>query len=112
MQERKLRERIVAEYLLGGASYRTLGEKYGINFYQIRRWVLKHEGQMKKPSKVKSVKPSKDLQKDLPLSNDVKELQAELRKARLEKEVLLEVIKIAEEELGIPIRKKAGTRQS
>ena len=43
---------------------------------------------------------------------DVKLLQAELRKARLYNEVLQEVIKIAEEELGLPIRKKSGTKQS
>ena len=112
MQERKLRERIVAEYLLGGLSYRMLGEKHGINFYQIRRWVLKHHGQMKSLAKVKSVKPPPDLQRDVPLPSDVKELQAQLLRARLENEVLLEVIKVAEEEMGIPIRKKAGTRQS
>ena len=112
MREIKSRERIVADYPLGGLSYRRLGEKHGINFYQIRRWVLKHQGQMKSSPKVKSVKPSPDFQRDVPLSTDVKELQAELRKVRLEKEVLLEVIKVAEEETGIPIRKKAGTRQS
>lgn len=67
---------------------------------------------MKKPPKVKSVKLSLDLQRDEPLPTDVKTLQAELRKARLQNEVLLEVIRIAEEELGLPIRKKAGTKQS
>ncbi|MDO6390065.1 transposase [Pontibacter sp. BT731] len=112
MQERKLRERIVAEYLLGGRSYRRLGEKHGVNFYQIRRWALKHQGQMKSPPKFKSFKLSLDLQRDAPLPTDVKELQAELRKTRLEKEVLLEVIKIAEEELGSTILKKSGTKQS
>ena len=44
MKERSLRERIVSEYLFGGLSYRKLGEKHGVNFYQIRRWVLKHQG--------------------------------------------------------------------
>lgn len=43
---------------------------------------------------------------------DTKVLQAELRKAKLAKEVLLEVIYVAEEELDLPIRKKPGTKQS
>lgn len=109
MKGRALRESIVAEYLLGEVSYRKLGEKHGVNFYQIRRWVLKHQGRMKKPPRAKHAPP---VSRDEPLPTEVKALQAELRKARLEKEVLLEVIKIAEEELGVPIRKKPGTKQS
>jgi hypothetical protein len=46
------------------------------------------------------------------MPTDIKTLQAELRKSRLHNKVLLAVIDIAEQELGVPIRKKYGTRQS
>jgi hypothetical protein len=65
---------------------------------------------MKKTSPVKGVKPPPDLKEPLP--TEVKLLQAQLKKAKLPKEVLQEVIKVAEEELGISIRKKSGTKQS
>ncbi|WP_187261711.1 hypothetical protein [Pontibacter beigongshangensis] len=112
MKERPSKESIIAEYLSGETSYRKMGEKYGINFYSIRRWVLRHQGRMKQPPSAKTVKTAPDFLPDESPPTDVKTLQAELRKARLEKQVLLEVIKVAEEELGIPIRKKPGAKQS
>ena len=71
-----------------------------------------NKGLLEKPPNGKTVRPSPRLQRDGALPSDVKALQAGLRKARLQNEVLQEVTKIAEEELGVPIREKAGTRQS
>lgn len=105
----ELKESIIAEYLSTGLSFRKLGMKYGVNFRNIHRWVLQYQGRMKKPSTSKRVKSNPDLA-DQALPTDVKQLQAELRKARLLNEVLTEVIKVAEEELGLPIRKKSGTK--
>lgn len=112
MKEQELKESIIAEYLSTGISFRALGVKYGINFRNIHRWVMQYQGRMRKPSTKKIVKPQQDLVEQTPLPTNVKELQAELRKARLLNEVLTEVINIAEEELGLPIRKKFGTKQS
>ncbi len=70
---------------------------------------MQYQGRMKKPATSKRVKPNPDLAQEA-LPTDVKKLQAELRKARLLNEVLTEVINIAEEELGLPIRKKSGTK--
>ena len=109
MKEQELKESIIAEYLSTGISYRELGAKYGMNFRNLHRWVMQYQGHMKKPTKSKSVKPIGDLATE-PLPTDVKELQAALRKARLLNEVLTEVIDIAEEELGLQIRKKSGTK--
>jgi hypothetical protein len=64
---------------------------------------------MNKPAINKRTKAIADLAKEA-LPTDVKQLQSELRKARLLNEVLTEVINIAEEELGLPIRKKSGTK--
>ncbi|MBX2965858.1 MAG: transposase [Cyclobacteriaceae bacterium] len=109
MNKLELKESIIAEYLSTGLSFRKLGVKHGINFRNIHRWVMQYQGRMKKTTTQKRSQSQPGLSKeDLP--TDVKELQAELRKARLLNEVLTETIKIAEEELGLPIRKKSGTK--
>ncbi len=95
---------IITEYLSGSLSYRQLGKKHGINNKTIHHWVMKHEG--RSPIK-KKVEDSSD-----PLiSKDIKELQEQLRKARLENKLLNAIIDIAEEQLNIDIRKKSGTKQ-
>ena len=43
---------------------------------------------------------------------EVKQLQAELRKAKLHNEVLEEMLKLSEQLTGIELRKKFGTKQS
>lgn len=102
------KEAIIAEYLTGENSYRKLGEKYGIDFRLIHSWVTKFQG------KPMNKKPRKKLQLQEPeeqLPNDVKQLQAALRKAELHNKLLNAIIDIAEEQLKIDIRKKSGTRQ-
>ena len=109
MNKIELKESIIAEYLSTGLSFRKLGAKHGINFRNIHRWVMQYQGRIKKTITQKRSQFQPGLTpEDLPI--DVKELQAELRKARLLNEVLTETIKIAEEELGLPIRKKSGTK--
>jgi len=101
------KEAIIAEYLLGDISYRKLGEKYRIDFRLIHSWVSKFQGKLLKKSKLK-VSAS---QTEESLPTDVKQLQEELRKARLHNELLNAMIDIAEGQLKIDIRKKSGTRQ-
>ena len=70
---------------------------------------MKYQG---KP--VKKVKPTNKLNDDLPreeLPTDVKQLQEELRKAKLHNKLLNAIIDIAEDQLKIDIRKKSGTKQ-
>jgi transposase-like protein len=102
-------EAIIAEYLLGDTTYRKLGAKHGVDFRAIHYWVTKFQG---KP--VKKVKPKIKSTDDLPqeeLPTDVKQLQEELRKAKLHNKLLNAMIDIAEEQLKIDIRKKPGTKQ-
>ncbi|UXE68033.1 MAG: transposase [Chryseotalea sp. WA131a] len=109
MNHIQLKESIIAEYLSTGLSFRKLGSKYGVNFRNVHRWVMQYQGRMNKSAINKRTKAIADLAKEA-LPTDVKQLQSELRKARLLNEVLTEVINIAEEELGLPIRKKSGTK--
>lgn len=102
-------EAIIAEYLLGNTTYRKLGANYGVDFRAIHHWVTRFQG---KP--VRKVKPKIKLNDDLPkeeLPTDVKQLQEELRKAKLHNKLLNAIIDIAEEQLKIDIRKKSGTKQ-
>jgi hypothetical protein len=66
---------------------------------------------MKKPHQYRRARLLRELPTDK-LPTDVTILQSELRKARLYNQALQQVIRLAEEELGIPILKKSGTKQS
>lgn len=99
------KEAIVAEYLVGDTSYRELGLKHGIGYKTIHFWVMKYQGKQKLsvPKKVKEDEPL--------LPTDIKQLQAELRKAQLHNKLLNAMIDIAEDQLKIDIRKKSGTKR-
>jgi transposase-like protein len=102
-------ESIIAEYLLGETTYRKLGAKHGVDFRVIHHWVTRFQG---KP--VRKAKPKNKANMDLPqeeLATDVKQLQEELRKAKLHNKLLNAMIDIAEEQLKVDIRKKSGTKQ-
>ena len=101
------KEAIIAEYLTGDYSFRQLGDKYGLDFRKIHYWVSTYKGKLK-PQK----KQAKAPEQAAPLPNAVKQLQAELRKAKLHNEVLEEMLKLSEQLTGIELRKKFGTKQS
>ena len=105
------KESIIVEYLAGGTSYRKLSSRYGYSFKSIQRWVLKYQQGMQKPSK-KIVKKTGEASNESCEITDVKQLQAELRKAQLLNKVLNEMIDIAEQDLKVSIRKKPGIKRS
>lgn len=100
------KEAIIAEYLTGDFSYRKLGIKYGIDYRLIHSWVMKYQGK----KRIGTPMP-KEKKEEVPLSNEVKQLQRELRKAQLHNKLLNAMIDIAEDQLKIDIRKKSGTKQ-
>lgn len=110
MDKQITKEAIIAEYLAGGTSLRKLSTKYGINHRIIHRWVQNFQGRRKEKIKVNHLtgRPKKEH----PSESDVKKLQQELEKARLHNKLLNAMIDIAEEQLGVPIRKKSGAKQS
>lgn len=111
MEEIKIedREAIIAEYLMGDITYRKLGAKYRIDFRRIHSWVMKYQGKSVKPSKPKIKQEAPVEDEELP--TDVRQLQKELRKAKLHNKLLNAIIDIAEGQLKIDIRKKSGTKQ-
>ncbi|MCS6824032.1 MAG: hypothetical protein NZ529_07020 [Cytophagaceae bacterium] len=83
--------------------------KHGIGFQLIHQWVQDFKGsstQSLKPSKKTNIKLAGDLPKE------VKQLQDELREARLYNKFLEALVDIGKEQYGIDLRKKHGTKQS
>lgn len=103
---------IVAAYQTGHYTYRSLSVKFGFSVGVIHKWVHQQEGKMDKPKQAKKkslVQAPRPEAEEMP--TDVKTLQAELRKARLHSQLLSAMIDIAEEDLGLAIRKKYGAGQ-
>lgn len=113
MSKRSEKEVIVAEYLSGRYTYRELSVKHDYSLGSVHKWVKQYTDRMGKAVVKKHIISSPVIPEDEgPMPTDVKTLQAELRKAQLLNKLLNEVIVIAEEEFGLPIRKKPGTKQS
>jgi transposase-like protein len=102
MDQAIIQNKIAAEYLLGETTYRKLGAKYGCSTAKIHKWVVSYK-------KYKEKNQGSEAEE---LPSDVKQLQEELRMARLHIQLLEATIDIADEQLGTNIRKKPGTRQS
>lgn len=108
-QNQNLKEQIISDYLTGGGSYRQLQAKYGIDFRLIHQWVQSFKGSNSKPTKV-SKQQNANLSEDLP--KEVKQLQEELRQARLYNKLLEALVDIGKDKYGIDLRKKNGAKQS
>jgi transposase-like protein len=112
MNKNITKESIIAEYLAGGTTYRKLSARYGFGFKTIQRWVSRYQGRMKKSPVKKIIEKAGEVTSPQALLTDVKQLQAELRKAQILNKVLNEMIDIAEQDLKVSIRKKSGTKRS
>lgn len=102
MGQRKVRKEVVEEYLKGGVSLRELEKKHGINHRTIHRWVKAHE-------KYPLAGVRSEMMEAMP--KDVRVLQRELYEARLKAKLFETMIEIAEDEMGVVIRKKRGAKQ-
>ena len=107
--DQNLKERVIADYLSGGGTYRQLQAKYGIDFRLIHQWVQAFKDSsttQKNTAKQENVKLHEHFPKE------VKQLQEELRQARLYNKLLEALVDIGKEKYGIDLRKKNGTKQS
>lgn len=100
---------LIAEYLTGDTTYRAMGEKHNIP-WRILAWVTTYK--KKHPMRAYRGKKNKYYKAEiLHLPFDVKELREELKGARLEIELLDEMLRLSEKLTGIELRKKLGTKQ-
>ena len=105
MDKKVDKEEVLAEYLKGGISLRGLARKYGVNHRQIHRWVkeFRDEGD--------GAQVAKDARYTGEQVAEIKRLRKELEDAKLKNELLVAMIDIAEEQMGIDIRKKRGAKR-
>ena len=112
MGQAEKRKEAVGEYEKGGTSLRELERKYGVSSSTLHRWVKEAEAvggivewERQRVRGELTAKASKALPRE------VRELRKELEEARLYNELLNAMIDIAEEQMGIDIRKKSGAKQ-
>ena len=107
----------MAEYLAGGVTLRALGLKHGINHRTIHVWVKGQragkvpENEAIEHGAIERVGASLagGGGEEMPL--EVKRLRKELEEARLYNKLLNTMIDIAEEQMGVVIRKKSGAKR-
>lgn len=105
MDEKADKEAILGEYLKGDVSLRGLARKYGVDHRMIHRWVKEFRDEGKGSPVEKDVRYTRDQ------VAEIVRLRKELEDARLKNELLNAMIDIAEEQMGVEIRKKRGARQ-
>lgn len=109
-KRRRKREEVVGEYFRGGWTYRELEARYGVPTTTIHRWV-KEFGEAMGPEELRKGAQRRQLAvKESEPSSDVRELRRELEEARLYNKLLNTMIDLAEDQMGIDIRKKRGAK--
>jgi len=112
MNEEKIRQQIIVEYLSCDVSLRTLAVKYKYDYNLIYKWIMDHHRKKKKGNlPTLSVVVTAPLELE-PMSTDVDWLQEQLRLSRIEVLLLKATIDISDEQSGTSMRKKTGARQS
>lgn len=93
----------------GGATYRELEFRYGVNKSTLQRWVKGFTESIGKEKTGDKEKPVSQIHAEAIAEN--KRLREELRRAELHNKLLNSMIDIAEERLGVDIRKKPGSKR-
>lgn len=108
-QKEQVRNAILEDYLTGQYSIRKLARVYGVSRMMIHRWLkaAEQEGLVKEEGE--SGQKVARLLKDEEAEAEIKRLRAELKDAQLYNKLLNRMINIAEEDLGVDIRKKRGS---
>lgn len=107
---------IIEEYMNSGESMETFQAKYGMGHCTLSRWMTNFglqsttQKQYTEMRKRIDESPEKTL-RERALEAKVAQLEKDLMVERLKTEAANAMIDVAEEELGIDIRKKAGAKQ-
>lgn len=115
MGQRQHKREVIEAYFRGGLTLRELGQRYGIPHQTIHRWVReaeKNKGDLSGGVSGGRVQGRQLVVRQGELPAEVRRLQKELEEARLYNELLNTMIDIAEDQLGIEIRKKSGAKRS
>ena len=107
---------IIQEYLTTDISMDRISRKYRIGSCTISKWMRIFGIPMPNAASVQNIMAQDTTTKDTPVSNEslearLKALQTELDREKLKNLALTTMIEVAEEELHIDIRKRAGAKQ-
>jgi len=112
------KKRLVKDAITNDLGIRILEKRYGVSSRSIYRWLDKYGSEfifdIVDEKNTGEMKEEKDEQGSLPGSRNesrIKELEEELRIERMRNEAYKKLIELAEEEHGISIEKKYGTKQ-
>ncbi|MEI6697198.1 MAG: hypothetical protein WCO13_14175 [Bacteroidota bacterium] len=104
---------IVKEIHENGLPKKTACRKYGVNRNTLKLFILKQSTkQIVGSHSLDLASIMNENQQHLALSKKIKELSSALAKSELKVITLETMIKVAEDDLKIKIRKKSGTKQS
>ena len=107
---------IIEEYMNSGESMESFQGKYGMGHCTLSRWMTKFglsntsQKQFHEMKKVVERSPEKSL-RERTLEAKVAQLEQKLKEEQLKSLAYSTMIDVAEEELGIEIRKKSGAKQ-
>jgi transposase-like protein len=106
--------KVVKDYVEGDQSVKSVSLRYGITYFSLKSWVERYGKGLAPFESISLISmaessPSTDLTE---LERQHRELLSKLEAASLKIAGLETMIDIAEEELGVDIRKKSGTKQS
>ena len=108
-EKNRLREEVVAAYLEGGGTYRELQFRYGVRKSTLQRWVSGVTEPIGKAKAGGDEKSIAEIHAEAIAEN--KRLKEELRRSDIHNKLLNAMIDIAEDRLGVDIRKKPGSKQ-
>jgi len=104
---------IVKEIHENGLPKKTACKKYGVNRNTLKLFTLKQSTkELLDNHSLDLLSSMNENQQHLALTKKIKELSSALAKSELKVITLETMIKVAEEDLQIKIRKKSGTKQS
>lgn len=107
------RDQVALDYERGDLSYRQIIEKYGLPSVELPKWWVRC---YRKKSDLEVTVPipmtEKEKQGEKALKRRISELEKQLADAELRAFAYDTLIDVAEEQLGVEIRKKSGTKQS
>lgn len=107
---------MIQEYLTTNVTMESMCIKYHIGHSTIKRWMSIFGIAMPNQAPSQIIMPQNQKMQEKPVSTEsleakLKDLQAELDREKLKNLALTTMIEVAEEELHIDIRKKAGAKQ-
>lgn len=107
------KKKVVEEVLSGKYSQAEARRIYGIKSKSgILEWIRKIHGETRRPITINTLTAMQKEQKEETLKKRIKELEKELNIEKHKSLLYEKLVEVAEEELGIEIKKKYGAKQS